>query len=66
MKRHSAPLEVQYSTVPFSFFTEVKLFRFGPKTMDYSPWFDFWESKKVFRKVCHSKGGWKETLVSVA
>ena len=29
-----------------SFFAEVKIFRFWPKTMDYNPWFDFWESKK--------------------
>ena len=29
-----------------SFFSEVKIFIFGPKTMDYSPWFDFCESKK--------------------
>ena len=29
-----------------SFFAEVKIFIFRPKTMDYSPWFDFWESKK--------------------
>ena len=29
-----------------SFFAKVKIFIFRPKTMDYSPWFDFWESKK--------------------
>ena len=29
-----------------SFFAKVKIFRFWPKTMDYNPWFDFWESIK--------------------
>ena len=33
-----------------SFFAEVKIFIFRPKTMDYSPWFDFWESKKSLEK----------------
>ena len=33
-----------------SFFAEVKFFIFRPKTMDYSPWFDFWESKKSSEK----------------
>ena len=33
-----------------SFFAEVKFFRFWPKTMDYNPWFFFWESKKSFEK----------------
>ena len=28
------------------FFAEVKIFIFRPKTMGYSPWFDFWESEK--------------------
>ena len=31
------------------FFTEVKIFRFWPKTMDYNPWFFFVSSKKVLR-----------------
>ena len=30
-----------------SCFAEIKIFQFWPKTMDYSPWFDIWESKKV-------------------
>ena len=29
-----------------SFFAKVKIFIFRPKTMDYSPWFDFWKSEK--------------------
>ena len=29
-----------------SFFAKVKIFIFRPKTMDYSPWFEFWESNK--------------------
>ena len=33
-----------------SFFAEVKIFIFRPKTMDYSPWFYFLESKKSFEK----------------
>ena len=33
-----------------SFFAKVKIFRFWPKTMDYSPWFDFRGSKKKFGK----------------
>ena len=31
-----------------SFFAKVKIFILRPKTMDYSPWFDFCESKKSF------------------
>ena len=30
-----------------SFLAEVKVSIFGPKTMDYNPWFDFWSPKKV-------------------
>ena len=30
-----------------SLFGKVKIFRFGPKTMDYSPWFDFGRQKKL-------------------
>ena len=33
-----------------SFFAKVKIFIFRPKTMDYSPWFDFLESKKSLEK----------------
>ena len=36
-----------------AFFTEVKMFIFRPKTMDfnyYSPWFDFWESEKSWEE----------------
>ena len=29
-----------------SFFAEFKIFIFRPKTMDYSPWFDFRSTKK--------------------
>ena len=32
-----------------SFSAKVKFFIFRPKTMDYNPWFDFWESEKVLR-----------------
>ena len=37
-----------------SFFAEVKIFIFPPKTMDYNPWFDFWSPKKALTKECHS------------
>ena len=33
-----------------SCFAKVIIFIFRPKTMDYSPWFDFWESKKSLEK----------------
>ena len=33
-----------------SFFAKVKISIFRPKTMDYSPWFDFWESEKSLEK----------------
>ena len=33
-----------------SFLAEVKKFIFWPKTMDYSPWFDFSESEKSCEK----------------
>ena len=51
------------------FFAEVKIFRFWPKTMDYSPWFFSGSPKKVLRKVCHPTGNEKrnlKALVSVA
>ena len=31
-------------------FANVKILVFRPKTMDYNPWFDFWESKKSSEK----------------
>ena len=33
-----------------SFLAEVKIFSFWPETMDYSPWFDFWDSKNISEK----------------
>ena len=33
-----------------SFVSEVKIFIFRPKTMDYSPWFDFLGSEKSSKK----------------
>ena len=45
---HHARLEIHYCLV--SIFAEVKIFRFWPKTMDYSRWFCFWESEKSFEK----------------
>ena len=64
---HYALLEKPFHMV--SFFAEVKISRFWPKTMDYSQVFFFGESEKVLRKVCHSKGNEKRnliTLISVA
>ena len=43
---HSGPLEMLF--LMGSFFAEVKIFRFWPKTMDYSPLFRFLESKKSY------------------
>ena len=43
-----------------SFFTKVKIFIFRPKTMDYSPWFDFWESKKSLEERIQSERGPQE------
>ena len=48
-----------------SFFGEVKFFRFWPKTMDYSSWFDFWSPKKVVRKVCHTIENEKRNLMAL-
>ena len=33
-----------------SLFAKVKILCFRPKTMDYSPWFDFWESEKSLER----------------
>ena len=33
-----------------AFLAEVKILRFWPKTMDYNPWFDFYESEKSWEK----------------
>ena len=33
-----------------SFFANIKILIFRPKTMDYSPWFDFWSPKLSFEK----------------
>ena len=43
-----APLEMPFQIK--SLFAKVKIFIFWPKTMDYSPWFEFWESKKSSEK----------------
>ena len=48
-----------------SFLAKVKISIFRPKTMDYSPWFDFWSPKKVFRKVYHLKGNEKRNLMAL-
>ena len=48
-----------------SFFDKVKIFIFWPKTMHYSPWFDFWSLKKVLRKACHAKGDEKRNLMEL-
>ena len=44
----NAPLEMLFLMEPL--FDKVKIFQFWPKTMDYSPWFYLWESKKCFEK----------------
>ena len=49
---------------PQLFIAEFKIFRFWPKTMDYSLWFDFQEHKKSMRKVFHLKGNGKINLMA--
>ena len=46
-------------------FAKLKIFSFGPKTMDYSPWFDFGSPKKVLIKLCHSIDNEKRNLMAV-
>ena len=46
--RRSAPLEMPFTMKSFP--AKVKIFIFRSKTMDYSPWFDFWESEKSLEK----------------
>ena len=48
-----------------SFLAGIQIFRFWPKTMDYSPWFDFDSPKNIVRKVCHSKGNEKGNLMAL-
>ena len=48
-----------------SFFAEVKIFRFWPKTMDYNPWFFSGSRKKVLRKVYHLTGNGKRNLMAL-
>ena len=48
-----------------SFLAKVQIFRLWPKTMDYSPWFSFWELKKVLRKVRQLKGNEKTNLMAL-
>ena len=48
-----------------SFFANVKIFIFRPKTMDYSPWFDFGHPKNFLRKVYHLKGNEKRNLMAL-
>ena len=47
------------------FFAGIKIFRFWPKTVDYSPWFDFGSPKKVLRNVCHPKGNEQRNLMAL-
>ena len=51
-----------------SFVTSVKFFSIRPKTMDYSPCFDFWSQKKKLITTCHIKSisiATERTLVEV-
>ena len=48
-----------------SFLAKVKIFRFWPKTMDYSLWFYFWGSKKNLREVYHLNGNEKRNLMAL-
>ena len=57
--RHSAPIEVPFPTESFP--TKVKICIFRPKTMDYSPWFDFSESEKDLKERYHQTGHLKRS-----
>ena len=59
----TARLEVCYCLD--SFIAEVKIFRFWPKTMDYSPWFDFGSPKNVLRKTCQLNVYEKRNLMTL-
>ena len=48
-----------------SFLYEIKFFSFRPKTMDYSPWFDFSSPKMFVRKVWHFKEYVKRNLMAL-
>ena len=48
-----------------SFFADVKISRFWPKTMDYSQVFFLASPKKVLRKLCQSKGNEKRKLMAL-
>ena len=47
-----------------TFFDEVKILKIWPNTLDYNPWFGFWGSEKILRKVCHSKGNEERSLMT--
>ena len=61
---YSASLEMLFLMV--SFFCWGQDFGQKPWTIGlYSPWFDFSESKKVLRKVCHFEGNEKRNLMAL-
>ena len=48
-----------------SFFAEVEIFRFWPKTMDYNPWFDFSSPNFFLREPYHLKEHEKRNLMEL-
>ena len=48
-----------------SFVAKVKIFRFWPKTMDYSSWFVFLESEKSFEKSIPPYSKEKRNLIAL-
>ena len=46
-----------------SFFAKAKISIFRPKTMDYRPWFDFWESETSFEKRISRGAEWCKVSV---
>ena len=48
-----------------SIFAKINFSVFRPKTMDYSPWFQFGSPKIVRRKVCHHKVIEKRNLMAL-
>ena len=49
-----------------SYFDKVKVFIFRPKTMDYSPWFDFCESERSSEKMIPSERSSQGKLSCIA
>ena len=56
---------MKLKSVPFCSSRDAKIFRFWPKTMDYSQVFFSASPKKVLRKLYHSNGNEKRNLMTL-